>query len=35
MDIITADTIQQYNQFFGVKTKHLQVGIIHFNRSEN
>ena len=35
MDIITADTIQQYNQFFGVKTKHPQVGIIHFNRSEN
>ena len=35
MDIITADTIQQYNQFFGVKTMHPQIGIIHFNRSEN
>ena len=35
MDIVTADTIQQYNQFFGVKTKHPQIGIIHFDRSEN
>ena len=35
MDIITADTIQQYNQFFGVKTMHPQIGIIHFDRSEN
>lgn len=35
MDIITADTIQQYNQFFGVKTMHPQIGIIHLNRSEN
>ena len=35
MEIVTADNIQQYNQFFGVKTLHLQVGIIHFNRSEN
>ena len=35
MGIITADTIQQYNQFFGVKTMHPQIGIIHFDRSEN
>lgn len=35
MEIVTADNIQQYNQFFGVKTLHLQVDIIHFNRSEN
>ena len=35
MDIITADTIQQYNQFFGVRTMHPQIGIIHFHRSEN
>lgn len=35
MDIITADTIQQYNQFFKVKTMHPQIGIIHFDRSEN
>lgn len=35
MKIVTADNIQQYNQFFGVKTLHPQVGIIHFNRSEN
>ena len=35
MDIITADTIQQYNQFFGVKTMHPQIGIIYFDRSEN
>ena len=35
MDIITADTIQQYNQFFGVKTMHPQISIIHFDRSEN
>ena len=35
MEIVTADNIQQYNQFFGVRTLHPQVGIIHFNRSEN
>lgn len=35
MEIVTADNIQQYNQFFEVKTLHPQVGIIHFNRSEN
>ena len=35
MEIVTADNIQQYNQFLGVKTLHPQVGIIHFNRSEN
>lgn len=35
MEIVTADNIQLYNQFFGVKTLHPQVGIIHFNRSEN
>ena len=35
MDIITADTIQQYNQFFGVKTMHPKIGIIYFDRSEN
>ena len=35
MEIVTADNIQQYNQFFGVKTLHPQVGIIHFKRSEN
>lgn len=35
MEIVTADNIQQYNQFFGVRALHPQVGIIHFNRSEN
>ena len=35
MEIVTADNIQQYNLFFGVRTLHPQVGIIHFNRSEN
>ena len=33
--IIKADTIQQYNQFFGQQTRHPQVDIIHFDHSEN
>ena len=35
MEIIKADTIEQYNRFFGFQTKHPLVGIVHFDRSEN
>ena len=35
MEIIKADTIEQYNRFFGFQTKHPLVGIAHFDRSEN
>lgn len=35
MEIIKADTIEQYNRFFGFPTKHPLVGIVHFDRSEN
>ena len=35
MEIIKADTIEQYNRFFGFQTKHPLVDIVHFDRSEN
>ncbi|MDO4159237.1 MAG: helix-turn-helix domain-containing protein [Prevotellaceae bacterium] len=34
-EIIKADTIEQYNRFFGFETRHPQVGVVHFDRSEN
>jgi len=33
MDIIKADTIEQYNRFFGFETRHPLVGIVHFDGS--
>ena len=33
MEIIKADTIEQYNRFFGFCTKHPLVGIVHFDGS--
>lgn len=33
MEIVKADTIEQYNRFFGFQTKHPLVGIVHFDRS--
>lgn len=35
MEIIKADTIGQYNSFFGFETQHPQVGVVHFDRTEN
>ena len=35
MEIIKADTIEQYNRFFGFQTRHPLVGIVHFDRSES
>lgn len=35
MEIIKADTIEQYNRFFGFETRHPLVSIVHFDRSEN
>ena len=35
MEIIKADTIEQYNRFFGFETRHPLVDIVHFDRSEN
>ena len=32
-DIIKADTIEQYNRFFGFETRHPLVGIVHFDGS--
>lgn len=32
-DIVKADTIEQYNRFFGFETRHPQVGIVHFDES--
>lgn len=32
-DIVKADTIEQYNRFLGVKTRHPLVGIVHFDGS--
>lgn len=32
-DIIKADTIEQYNRFFGFETRHPLVGIVHFDSS--
>lgn len=33
VDIIKADTIEQYNRFFGFETRHPLVGIVHFDQS--
>jgi len=33
LDIIKADTIEQYNRFFGFETRHPLVGIVHFDNS--
>lgn len=33
LDIIKADTIEQYNHFFGFETRHPLVGIVHFDSS--
>lgn len=33
MDIVKADTIEQYNQFFGFETRHPLVGIVYFDSS--
>jgi len=32
-DIVKADTIEQYNRFFGFETRHPLVGIVHFDAS--
>lgn len=32
-DIVKADTIEQYNRFFGFNTRHPLVGIVHFDGS--
>ena len=33
LDIIKADTVEQYNRFFGFETRHPLVGIVHFDSS--
>lgn len=33
LDIIKADTLEQYNRFFGFETRHPLVGIVHFDSS--
>lgn len=33
MDIVKADTIEQYNRFFGFETHHPLVSIVHFDQS--
>ena len=33
MEIIKADTIEQYNRFFGFQARHPLVDVVHFNRS--
>ena len=35
MEIIKADTIEQYNRFFGFRTQHPLVSVVHFNGWEN
>lgn len=35
MEIVKADTIEQYDRFFGFETRHPLVNIVHFDRSEN
>ncbi len=35
MDIIKADTVEQYNRFFGFHTQHPLVSVVHFDGSEN
>lgn len=34
-EIIKADSIEQYNNFFGFETRHPLVGAVHFDQSEN
>lgn len=34
-DIIKADTLEEYGRIFGVETRHPQVGVVRFDRSEN
>lgn len=31
MELVQADTIDQYNRFFGIETRHPLVGIVHFD----
>lgn len=33
--IYKADTIEQYNRFFGFETRHPLVSVVHFDRSDN
>ena len=35
MEVIKADSIEQYNRFFGFQTKHPLVSVVHFDRVEN
>ncbi|MDO4163716.1 MAG: helix-turn-helix domain-containing protein [Bacteroides sp.] len=35
MEIIKADTIEQYNNYFGFETQHPLVGVVHFDQTEN
>ena len=35
MEIIKADTIEQYNRFFGFHTQHPLVSVVHFDGSES
>lgn len=35
MEVIQADTIEQYNRYFGFETRHPLVSVAHFDRSEN
>lgn len=35
METIKANTIEQYNKFFGFETLHPLVSVVHFDRSEN
>lgn len=35
MEIVKADTIEQYDRFFGFETRHPLVNIVHFDRSDN
>lgn len=33
IEIFRADTIEQYNKYFGFETRHPLVGIVHFDQS--
>ena len=35
MEVIKADSIEQYNRFFGFQTRHPLVAVVHFDRVEN
>lgn len=35
MEIIKADTIEQYNRYFGFQTRHPLVSVVHFDRLDN